>query len=69
MKMPKKPKKGKAPKKPKATASASAWLKFDERYKSFEKKEREKLATYNKKVAAIKSAKSRKEQLIKKYAH
>ena len=68
MSLPKKPKKGRAPKKPKASAPASAWLKFDERYKAFEKKEREKLADYTRKVAAIKSAKSKKEQLIKKYS-
>jgi len=68
MALPKKPKKGRAPKKPKASAPASAWIKFDERMKAFEKKEREKLAEYTRKCAAIKSAKSRKESLIKKYA-
>lgn len=68
MKKPKKPRKGKAPKKPKLSAPASAWIKFDERMKAFEKKEREKLAEYNRKVAAIKNAASRKTSLIKKYS-
>lgn len=69
MKQPKKPKKGKAPKKPKQSASASAWVRYDERVKAFEKKEREKLSDYNKKVQAIKSAKAKKAALIKKYSH
>ena len=62
-----KPTKLKMPKKPKSSASISAWEKYDERCKTVEKKNAEKLREYTKQVNAIKAAKKKKELLIKKY--
>lgn len=68
MKSPKKPKRGKAPKKPKRSASISAWEAYDRRFKEWQKREKEKISTYLRKVAEIKNLKKKKEQLINKYA-
>lgn len=68
MKLPKKPKAAKMPKKPKRSASVTTWENYDKRCKEVEKRNREKLTDWHKKVAHIKSAKSRKEALIKKHS-
>lgn len=47
-------KSSKGPKKPKQSASAKTWEKFDERYKAWEKKHKEKITLENKKKALIK---------------
>jgi len=66
-KLPKKPKKSKAPKKPKTSAGFTVWMSYDSRYKAYEKREAEKLKTYNEKVRKIKTDAAKKSTLIKKY--
>lgn len=69
MKKPKKPKRGKAPKRPKQSASITAWENFDRRYKEWEKRERQKVADYNKKLSQLANGKKKKESLVAKYSH
>ena len=62
----KRPKLSRYPKRPKASASLDAWKKFDARCKDTERKNSDKMSTYNKKVNGLSSDKKAKEAIIKK---
>ena len=59
MKKPRKPKFGKYPKKPKKSASLQTVENWEHRCKEVDRKNAEKAATYNHKIAEIKKAKSK----------
>lgn len=64
MAKPRKPKSLKKPKSPKASASAAVWERHVERCKEVDKKNRERMAAYEKNLADLKRQIARKKKLI-----
>lgn len=64
MATPRKPKALKKPKSPKASASTEVWERYVERCKDIDKKNRERMAGYEKKLADLKRQIARKKKLI-----
>lgn len=66
MKKPRKPKMSKYPKRPKQSASLQTWKNYERRCNEVDKRNREKVSAYNKKLGEIKQAKALRERLSKK---
>lgn len=67
-KKPKAPKLLKYPKKPKISASASVWIKYDERCKAIDKKNSDRQKKHKSAINGIGNDQKKKLSIIKKYS-
>ena len=65
MRKPKKPKLAKYPKLPKSGANLATLKRYEQRCKEVDARNREKIATYNRKISEIAQAKSLREKLVR----